>query len=115
MKATSFAAALACAYAATSALCSPLSFDFSKRAESDQAIVERCVLTDANAFTAEHFTHLVVGGGTAGLALAVRLSEVASNNVGVIEAGPSGLGDSINDIPGQFGANLGTKYDWNYT
>jgi len=107
------ATALAC-ICATSVFSTPVTFDYTKRAESDSQILQRS-LTDASSFASTDFTHIVVGGGTAGLAVAVRLSEVASNVVGVLEAGPSGLGDSVNEIPGQFGANLATKYDWNYT
>lgn len=70
---------------------------------------------DARAFAETNFTHLIIGGGTAGLAVAVRLSEFESNLVGVIEAGPSGLNDPINEIPAKFGANVNSQYDWNYT
>ncbi|UZJ56137.1 hypothetical protein CBS101457_005457 [Exobasidium rhododendri] len=114
MKASfSAAIALACLCAST-VVSTPIALDFTERAEHDLAILKRS-LTDVNNFVALNYTHLVVGGGTTGLAVAVRLSEVSSNVVGVLEAGPSGLGDSINDIPGEFGGNLAGKYDWNYT
>ncbi|MCO5582977.1 hypothetical protein L7F22_036882 [Adiantum nelumboides] len=76
---------------------------------------KRAAKMDAKTFADTEFTHLIVGGGTAGLALAGRLSEVQSYTVGVLEAGPSGVGDPINDIPGMFGANLASKYNWNLT
>lgn len=76
---------------------------------------KRAAKMDAKTFANTEFTHLIVGGGTAGLALAGRLSEVQSYTVGVLEAGPSGVGDPINDIPGMFGANLASKYNWNLT
>lgn len=69
----------------------------------------------AKTFADTQFTHLIIGGGTAGLAVAGRLSEDASYTVGVLEAGSSGVSDSVNYIPGMFGSNLGTKYDWNLT
>ena len=58
---------------------------------------------------------LVTGGGTAGLTVAARLSEGGKYSVVILEAGPNGYGDPLIDIPGQFGADLGTKYDWNMT
>lgn len=107
-------AALACACAST-AFASPISLDFTKRAEQDAHLVARSLQTDPVSFSKTNFTHLVIGGGTAGVAVAVRLSEVASNVVGIIEAGSDGSSNPINYIPGYFGANLGTVYDWNYT
>lgn len=74
-----------------------------------------CFINDAKVFAQLNFTHLVIGGGTAGLAVATRLSEIPSNLIGVIEAGSKGFDDPINLVPGRFGANLKTQYDWNYT
>ncbi|KDQ23219.1 hypothetical protein PLEOSDRAFT_162754 [Pleurotus ostreatus PC15] len=48
-----------------------------------------------SAFTAESFDFVVVGGGTAGLAVASRLSEDPNISVGVLEAGPD-LSDDPN-------------------
>lgn len=59
---------------------------------------------------------IVVGGGTAGLAVASRLSQHLSKaSVLVIEAGPDGR-----DVPGIYitglkGSTLGSAYDWNFT
>jgi choline dehydrogenase-like flavoprotein len=66
-------------------------------------------------FAQAEYDYIVVGGGTAGLALATRLSESGKYRVGVLEAGISGLGVPIIDIPGDYGADIGTIYDWNYT
>lgn len=41
----------------------------------------------------------------------MRLSECGKYTVGVLEAGSSGLRVPIIDIPGDFGADLRTKYD----
>ncbi|KAJ6576672.1 hypothetical protein DFH09DRAFT_1149975 [Mycena vulgaris] len=62
-------------------------------------------------------TYLVVGGGTAGLVVATRLSENAANTVIVLEAGSDGFNNpnianlsysSIEALPG-------SSVDWNYT
>lgn len=47
----------------------------------------------------------------AGLALATRLSECGKYTVWVLEAGRSGLGVPIIDIPRDYGLDVGTKYD----
>ncbi|KAK0549884.1 hypothetical protein OC846_003885 [Tilletia horrida] len=62
--------------------------------------------------TKDSFDYIVVGGGTAGLAVATRLSEDPRHNVAVIEAGDSAFKEDIVNIPGMFGADLMTKYDW---
>ncbi|KAG6830366.1 hypothetical protein H0H87_008312 [Tephrocybe sp. NHM501043] len=62
------------------------------------------------------FDFVVVGGGvskTAGLALAVRLSENSAFTVAVLEAGGDTFDDPIVTIPGQFGLAIADpKYDW---
>ena len=44
-------------------------------------------LCDVKEFTAENFDYVIVGGGTAGLCVAARLTENPDVKVGVIEAG----------------------------
>lgn len=57
-----------------------------------------------------------MGGGTAGAAVATRLSQRLTNStVLLIEAGPaSGAAETIN-VPGLRGTAVNTAYDWNFT
>ncbi|CAE6464778.1 unnamed protein product, partial [Rhizoctonia solani] len=64
-------------------------------------------------FSSQTFDYIVVGGGTAGLALAARLSENPKVSVGVIEAGPYFENDPLIDTPALAGQLQGnSKYDW---
>lgn len=63
-------------------------------------------------FCAKQFDYLVVGGGTAGLAVAARLAQRADLTVGVLEAGVSAAGEDLVDVPAFYGRALGGKHDW---
>lgn len=68
-----------------------------------------------DSFLQESFDFLIVGGGTAGLVLAARLSEQDHVRVGVIEAGSSRLGDPKVDLPSGIGLMLkNPEYDWDF-
>ena len=71
-------------------------------------------LRDIDSFLSHHFTHLIVGGGTAGLVVATRLSENSDITVGVLEAGPLVFDDPRINVPGRFGESLGSEYDWQF-
>ncbi|KAF8171014.1 GMC oxidoreductase [Mycena galopus ATCC 62051] len=61
------------------------------------------------------FDYVICGGGTAGLALAARLTEDPSITVAVLEAGEHNIGESLIDVPGQFGQTFGNlKFDWSF-
>lgn len=61
------------------------------------------------------FDVLVIGGGTAGLVLAARLSEEPHIQVGVIEAGSLRLDDPKVNLPTGPGQMMGDpNYDWNF-
>ncbi|PWY97515.1 alcohol oxidase [Testicularia cyperi] len=111
------AATLASAAAASPVAWSPISprSDFANRVASNGQLAARAITNDAAKFASQTYDYVVVGAGTAGLTVAARLSEGGKYSVGVLEAGGSGFNVSIVDIPGQFGADLGTVYDWNYT
>lgn len=62
------------------------------------------------------FDYIVVGGGTAGLTVASRLTEDPTISVLVLEAGPDNSGDPLVLTPGLVAAQYGRKeYDWNFT
>jgi choline dehydrogenase-like flavoprotein len=57
-----------------------------------------------------------VGGGTAGSALATRLSlGLPQSSILLIEAGPSVPDELRINVPGFRGSILGTNYDWNFS
>ena len=71
------------------------------------------VLSSVEEFVAEPFDFVVVGGGTAGLLLANRLSEDGKYSVGVLEAGGNKMEDPNVNIPVLFPKMLGVpEYDW---
>jgi len=51
-------------------------------------------------FASKSYDYVVIGGGTAGLVLAARLTEDPSVSVGVIEAGQNRLADPNVLVPG---------------
>ncbi|CZR61697.1 related to alcohol oxidase [Phialocephala subalpina] len=69
----------------------------------------------ASDFVKKSFDFLIIGGGTAGLVVAARLSENPNLIVGVLEAGSASLGEDANiDIPAYYGNTLGGKHDWQF-
>lgn len=57
-----------------------------------------------------------MGGGTAGSALATRLSlGLPKAKILLVEAGPSALDELRINVPGLRGSILGSSYDWNFT
>ncbi|KAL1648841.1 hypothetical protein SLS58_002021 [Diplodia intermedia] len=61
------------------------------------------------------YDYIVVGGGTAGLVIANRLSQDSSVTVAIIEAGGPVFNDPRVQNTTSFGLSLGTELDWQYT
>ena len=62
----------------------------------------------------DQFDYVVVGGGSAGAAVAARLSEDPGTTVCLLEAGPSDVGDSNVLELKKWMALLESGYDWDY-
>jgi choline oxidase len=60
------------------------------------------------------FDYVIAGGGTAGCALAARLSEDPDVTVCLIEAGPSDVGDDNILVLSEWMHLLDSGYDWDY-
>ncbi|KAI5818240.1 hypothetical protein BZA77DRAFT_261590 [Pyronema omphalodes] len=65
-------------------------------------------------FLTHSYDYIILGGGTAGLAIAARLTEDPSVTVGVIEAGNHEIDNPLVYTPGLFGAAMGSELDWSY-
>ncbi|MDO6709732.1 GMC family oxidoreductase N-terminal domain-containing protein [Aliiglaciecola sp. 2_MG-2023] len=63
--------------------------------------------------SSEEYDYIVLGAGSAGCAVAARLSEDPANKVLVLEAGPADTNDFIH-IPATFPLLFKTPLDWNY-
>ena len=72
-------------------------------------------LCSVEEFLDQKYDYLVVGGGTAGLCVAARLSENPEVKVGVIEAGADRMDDPQISTPSLYPTLIGReKYDWCY-
>ncbi|OCB92256.1 hypothetical protein A7U60_g336 [Sanghuangporus baumii] len=81
-----------------------------------RAVQRRGIVTDAD--VQDSYDFIIVGGGTAGLVIASRLSEDSNHTVLVLEAGDTG--DAVRtqiDTPGDtyYDGLSGSSYDWSFT
>ncbi|KAM0328651.1 hypothetical protein ACHAQA_005063 [Verticillium albo-atrum] len=81
-----------------------------------QSIVAAVALTAGVSAQTDSYDYIIVGGGTAGTALATRLSQgLPKSKILLIEAGPAALDDLRINVPGFRGSILGSSLDWNFT
>ncbi|RDW59103.1 alcohol oxidase-3 [Coleophoma crateriformis] len=71
--------------------------------------------TSSKEFASKKYDYVIIGGGTAGLAVAARLTEDPNVSVAVLEAGENRLNDPKIDVPAMFTTLYNdSKYDWNF-
>ena len=70
------------------------------------------IYSSAEVFLNQRFDYIVVGGGTAGLAVASRLAERQDLQIGVLEAGGSIEHDDNVRIPAFYGRAISGENDW---
>ncbi|KAJ4246867.1 hypothetical protein NW762_013419 [Fusarium torreyae] len=79
-------------------------------------IISGLLASTSAAAVAETYDYIIVGGGTAGGALATRLSlGLPKHKMLLLEAGPAALDDVRINVPGMRGSILGTSNDWNFS
>lgn len=70
-------------------------------------------LCDVQEFTTQDYDYVIIGGGTAGLCVAARLTENPDVTVGVIEAGENLMDDPQVSTPSLYPTLIGRpKYDY---
>jgi len=70
-------------------------------------------LCSVDEFVSRNYDYVVVGGGTAGLVVAARLTENPEVTVAVLEAGANRMDDKQVSTPGLYPTLIGReKYDW---
>jgi choline dehydrogenase-like flavoprotein len=62
---------------------------------------------------AETYDYVIIGAGSAGCAVAGRLSELTDASVAIVEAGPPSAG-RLFEIPALFSRQLKSFYDWDF-
>ncbi|KAL3456964.1 hypothetical protein BJX64DRAFT_29240 [Aspergillus heterothallicus] len=75
--------------------------------------IAKSPVSSVEEFTQTPFDFIVVGGGTAGLVIAARLSEDPNVTVGVVEAGKYKINDPLIDTPTAFVQTFeNPEYEW---
>lgn len=82
----------------------------SQNGTSDQNVSALC---SVDHFVDQSFDYVIIGGGTAGLAVAARLTENPEVKVGVLEAGANRMDDKKVSTPSMYPTLIGRpEYDW---
>jgi len=66
------------------------------------------------ATASDEYDFVIIGGGTSGLAVAARLSEIPGAQVLVLEAGEEHLDDPRISMPAGWPALLASDVDWDF-
>ena len=66
------------------------------------------------ATSSDEYDFIVIGGGTSGLAVAARLSEIPDVQILVLEAGDDHINDPRISMPAGWPALLGSDVDWDF-
>lgn len=85
--------------------------------EAVHQYAKRQVTTNGWDLDNKSYDYVIIGGGTAGLALAGRLSADSSKSVAVIEAGATGYDDQQKFLVPDadlYDSSLNTQYDWQF-
>lgn len=73
----------------------------------------RSAICSVDDFLSNEYDYIIIGGGTAGLCVAARLTENSDCTVGVIEAGKDMMDDPQVYTPSLYPTLIGReKYDW---
>lgn len=91
--------AVALVAAVPSSPSAPSRDEWDRRFTNRAADAPQGISTNGKAFDGQSFDYVIVGGGTAGLVLANRLSANSSISVAVIEAGPTDEGSTSINTP----------------
>ncbi|KAG9223406.1 hypothetical protein CCMSSC00406_0007593 [Pleurotus cornucopiae] len=92
-----------------------LGMEYRSREDTIRAALEDGVSLRSSIATSSAYDYVIIGGGTAGLAVASRLSEDPSVSIVVIEAGPNAEHLPEVFIPGLFGSGQAfTTLNWAY-
>jgi len=81
----------------------------------EPASTEESNVADIDTFMSRSYDFVIIGGGTAGLVVATRLSENPSLQIAVLEAGKAKLNDFRIKVPALAPSMLGNpEYDWRF-
>lgn len=70
-------------------------------------------LCSVDEFTSQSYDYVIIGGGTAGLCVAARLTENPDVTVAVIEGGANRMDDPLVSTPAAYSSLIGRpNYDW---